>query len=202
LGRARGSGRAQGKYVSLAGLHQFEASGSRVASNRSMQWGEQIVKPIFESKNDLEIIYLLAAKLGIADKMFKNIKVENNNPLPEDILREMKSRQLVDRLLRTVAERIQAAHGQPERLRPGHDARDERSGQRRLLRPTWRAGQSGGQASGHAASLQYESQCHGWRWHLPRPLRRRAQWGEPAGRRVLLAGSEIKDGYPEFTMGC
>src|SRR5690348_15534834 len=34
-------------------------------------------------------MYLLAAKLGFADKMFKNIKVENNLPVAEDILREM-----------------------------------------------------------------------------------------------------------------
>jgi formate dehydrogenase major subunit len=73
----------------LPACTQFEASGSRVASNRSLQWGEQIVKPIFESKNDLEIMYLLANKFGFADQMFKNIKVENNLPLAEDILREM-----------------------------------------------------------------------------------------------------------------
>jgi formate dehydrogenase major subunit len=54
-----------------------------------LQWGEQVVKPIFESKNDLEIMYLFAKKLGFADKMFKNIKIDNNNPLPEDALREM-----------------------------------------------------------------------------------------------------------------
>src|SRR6266850_1671280 len=68
---------------------QFECSGSRTASNRSLQWGEQIVKPIFESRNDYEAMYLLAKKLGFADRMFKNIKVENNQPLAEDILREI-----------------------------------------------------------------------------------------------------------------
>jgi len=68
---------------------QFETSGSRVASNRSLQWGEQIVKPGFESKDDYEVIYLMAKKLGFADSMFKNIKVEGIRPLPEDILREM-----------------------------------------------------------------------------------------------------------------
>jgi formate dehydrogenase major subunit len=82
------AGRKDDMYL-LPACTQFEASGSRVASNRSLQWGEQIVKPIFESKNDLEIIYLLAAKLGFADKMFKNIKVENNLPLAEDVLREI-----------------------------------------------------------------------------------------------------------------
>jgi formate dehydrogenase major subunit len=67
----------------------YEVAGSRTASNRSLQWGEQIVKPIFESKDDNEIMYRLAVKLGFADKMFKNIKVENNVPVVEDILREI-----------------------------------------------------------------------------------------------------------------
>ena len=68
---------------------QFETSGSRTASNRSLQWGEQIVKPIFESKDDYEVMYLLAKRLGFADRMFKNIKVEGNQPVAEDILREI-----------------------------------------------------------------------------------------------------------------
>jgi formate dehydrogenase major subunit len=82
------AGRKNGTYL-LPAASQFECSGSRVASNRSLQWGEQVVKPIFESKDDLEIMYLVASKLGFADRMFKNIKVENNRPLAEDILREM-----------------------------------------------------------------------------------------------------------------
>src|ERR1700731_3896034 len=82
------AGRKDAMYL-LPACTQFEASGSRVASNRSLQWGEQIVKPIFESKNDLEIIYLMAKKLGFVDQMFKNIKVEKNLPLAEDVLREM-----------------------------------------------------------------------------------------------------------------
>jgi len=82
------AGRKEGMYL-LPACTQFEASGSRVASNRSMQWGEQIVKPIFDSKNDLEIIYRVAKKLGFADQMFKNIKVDDSLPLAEDVLREM-----------------------------------------------------------------------------------------------------------------
>jgi len=81
-------GRKDNMYL-LPACTQFEATGSRVASNRALQWGEQIVKPIFESKNDLEIMYLVAKKLGFVDKMFKNIKVENSLPLAEDVLREM-----------------------------------------------------------------------------------------------------------------
>jgi formate dehydrogenase major subunit len=68
---------------------QFECSGSRTASNRSLQWGEQIVKPIFESKNDYDVMYMLAKKLGFADQMFKNIKVDNGAVSAEDILREI-----------------------------------------------------------------------------------------------------------------
>jgi formate dehydrogenase major subunit len=82
------AGRKEGMYL-LPVATQFECKGSRVASNRALQWGDQIVKPIFESKDDLEVMYLVAKKLGFADKMFKNIKVENNLPSAEDILREM-----------------------------------------------------------------------------------------------------------------
>jgi len=67
----------------------YETDGSRTSSNRAIQWGEQIVKPIFEAKDDNEVMYLLAKKLGFADAMFKNIKVTNNVPSAEDILREI-----------------------------------------------------------------------------------------------------------------
>jgi len=82
------AGRKDDMYL-LPVATQFECKGSRVASNRALQWGEQIVKPIFESKDDLEVMYLIAKKCGFAEQMFKNIKVENNLPVAEDILREM-----------------------------------------------------------------------------------------------------------------
>ncbi len=82
------SERKDGTYL-LPVCTQFETDGSRTASNRSLQWAEKVVEPIFESKDDYEVMYLLAQKLGFADKMFKNIKVENNHPSPEDILREI-----------------------------------------------------------------------------------------------------------------
>jgi formate dehydrogenase major subunit len=80
--------RSDNTYL-LPAATSYEVAGSRTASNRSLQWGEQIVKPIFEAKDDNEIMYRLATKLGFADKMFKNIKVENNVPVAEDILREI-----------------------------------------------------------------------------------------------------------------
>jgi formate dehydrogenase major subunit len=73
----------------LPAATSYEVAGSRTASNRSLQWGEQIVKPVFEAKDDNEIMYRLAVKLGFADQMFKNIKVENNVPVAEDLLREI-----------------------------------------------------------------------------------------------------------------
>jgi formate dehydrogenase major subunit len=67
----------------------LEMDGSRTASNRSLQWGEEIVSPLFESKTDYEAIYLLAEKLGFADTLFKNIKVNGKKPDAEDLLREI-----------------------------------------------------------------------------------------------------------------
>jgi formate dehydrogenase major subunit len=82
------SERKNGTYLLPAGT-SFEMNGSRTASNRSLQWGERIVKPVFECKNDYDIMYMLANKLGFADAMFKNIKVVNGEVSAEDILREI-----------------------------------------------------------------------------------------------------------------
>ena len=68
---------------------QFETLGSVTASNRSIQWREQVIKPLFESKPDHEILYLFAKKLGFDKEMFKNIKVEGTVPVVEDVLREI-----------------------------------------------------------------------------------------------------------------
>ena len=79
--------RKDGTYL-LPAATQFETYGSVTASNRSLQWRDKIFDPLFESKTDHEIIYLFAKKFGFADEMFKNIKVENDEPLIEDITRE------------------------------------------------------------------------------------------------------------------
>src|SRR6202051_2446142 len=82
------SQRKNGTYL-LPACTSFEMDGSRTASNRSLQWGEKVVDPVFESKNDYDTMYMLARKFGFADSMFKNIKVENGAVLAEDILREI-----------------------------------------------------------------------------------------------------------------
>ena len=40
--------------------------GSRTASNRSLQWGSKIVEPIFESRNDYDVIHALTQRLASA----------------------------------------------------------------------------------------------------------------------------------------
>src|SRR3954447_23675486 len=82
------SGRRNGTYL-LPACTSFEMDGSRTASNRSLQWGERIVEPIFECRNDYDVTHAFAQKFGFADRMFKNIAVANGHVLAEDILREI-----------------------------------------------------------------------------------------------------------------
>ena len=72
----------------LPAATQFETYGSVTASNRSLQWREKVIEPVFESKPDHTILYLLAQKLGFAEPMFKHIQVNGEEPLIEDITRE------------------------------------------------------------------------------------------------------------------
>ncbi|OZS44342.1 formate dehydrogenase subunit alpha [Photobacterium sanguinicancri] len=81
------NGRTDDVYL-LPATTQFETTGSVTATNRSIQWRDQVIDPLFESKPDHEIMYLLSQKLGLSDQLFKHIKVENNQPVIEDITRE------------------------------------------------------------------------------------------------------------------
>lgn len=72
----------------LPACTQFENSGSVTASNRSLQWRDKVIDPLFESLPDHTIMYKFAKKLGFADEMFKHIKVNGEEPLTEDVTRE------------------------------------------------------------------------------------------------------------------
>ena len=203
LGRALGN-RKDNTYL-LPAATSYEVAGSRTASNRSIQWGEQIVKPIFESKDDNEIMYRLATKLGFADKMFKNIKVENNVPVAEDILREINRGGCSTGYCGQSPERLKLHMANQKDFDLVTLQGERRAGQGRLLRPAVAVlGHAGAQAPGHPHPLQHQPARDGrWR-HVPRPLRRGArrqdqgnggrQGGgaggaaQPAGRRLLLAG--------------
>ncbi len=82
--------RKDGVYL-LPAATQFETYGSVTASNRSIQWREQVIDPLFESLPDHTIMYKLAKKVGMADEMFKNIKVNGDEPVIEDITAEINS---------------------------------------------------------------------------------------------------------------
>jgi formate dehydrogenase major subunit len=72
---------------------QFETSGSVTASNRSLQWREKVMDPLYESRSDHMIMYQLAQKLGFGEQLVKNYKMQKvkgmDEPMPEDILREI-----------------------------------------------------------------------------------------------------------------
>jgi formate dehydrogenase major subunit len=60
--------RQDGVYL-LPSSTQFETYGSVTASNRSLQWREKVIDPIYESLPDHTIMYKLAKKLGFAEQL-------------------------------------------------------------------------------------------------------------------------------------
>ncbi|MGD1880353.1 MAG: formate dehydrogenase subunit alpha [Kiloniellaceae bacterium] len=193
--------RKDGTYL-LPAATQFETYGSVTASNRSLQWRDKLFDPLFESKTDHEIIYLFAKKFGFADEMFKNIKVENDEPLIEDITREF------NRGMWTIGYTGQS----PERLK-SHMANQQTFDKTTLLA-------LGGPADGDYYGLPWPCWGSPELNHPGTPalydtsmpvaeggLCFRARFGVEREGDNLLAegsypvGSEIEDGYPEFTMG-
>jgi formate dehydrogenase major subunit len=78
----------------LPAATQFETSGSVTASNRSIQWREKVIEPLFESRTDHMIMYQLAEKLGFGKELVAKIKLVPGKggmmePEPEDMLREI-----------------------------------------------------------------------------------------------------------------
>jgi formate dehydrogenase major subunit len=77
----------------LPAATQFETSGSVTASNRSLQWREKVIEPLWESRTDHMIMYQLAQKLGFANELVKPYKMQKvkgmDEPVIEDILREI-----------------------------------------------------------------------------------------------------------------
>jgi formate dehydrogenase major subunit len=183
---------------------QFETSGSRTASNRSLQWGEQVVKPIFESKDDYEAMYLLAKKLGFADRMFKNIKVENNHPSSEDILREINRGGWSTGYCGQSPERLKAHMKNQAKfdlvtLRAPKDDPEVGGDYYGLPWPCWGTPEFRHPGTHTLYNTNLAVKDGGGTF--------RARFGvEREGVSLLADGvyskdSEIKDGYPEFTLG-
>ena len=130
------AGRKDAVYI-LPVATQFECKGSRVASNRSLQWGEQIVKPVFESKDDLEAHVSDGEEARFGRPDVQEHQGRKQSAGGRGYLAGDESRQLVDGLLRPVTRASQGAHEEPGQVRlPDHARAQGRSGsRRRLLRP-------------------------------------------------------------------
>jgi len=191
--------RRDGVYLLPAGT-TMEIAGSATNSQRAVQWREQVVEPLFESKSDYEITYLLARKFGFAEELCKHITVENDEPVAEDILRE----------INRGAWSIGYTGLSPERLKRHMQHQDkfhttsieglaepvlgEYYG---LPWPCW-----GTPEMGHPATpILYDQSKSVAEGGLPF----RAHWGVLYEGENLLAegsypeGSELDDGYPEIT---
>ena len=77
----------------LPATTQFETSGSCTASNRSIQWREKVIDPLWESRTDHMIMAQFADKLGFAKELSVNLKMVQGKggmePETESILREI-----------------------------------------------------------------------------------------------------------------
>ncbi len=192
--------RKDGAYL-LPSTTQFENSGSVTASNRSIQWREKVVEPLFDSKVDHEIMKLFADKFGFTDRMFRNIAIEGDIPVTEDITREFNSG------MWTIGYTGQS----PERIKK------HMANQHHFDRTTLRA--VGGPCDGDiygmpwpcwgTAEMNHPGTPNLYDMSLPVSeggLTFRARFGvERDGTSLLADGvysknSDIKDGYPEFTM--
>ena len=191
--------RKDGVYL-LPASTQFETYGSVTASNRSIQWREKVIDPVWDSLPDHTIAYKLAAKLGFADELFKNVKVENDEPLIEDLTGE------INRGMWTIGYTGQS----PERIKK------HMANQHTFDRTTLRA--NGGPCDGEYYGMPWPSWGPPEMGHPGTPvlydpskpvseggLTFRARFGVERDGDNLLAegsysvGSEIEDGYPEFT---
>jgi len=191
--------RTDGVYL-LPAATQFENTGSVTATNRSIQWRDQVIEPMFDSKPDHEIMYLLTRKLGFADEFTRNIAVENNRPDIDDVLREINAG------MWTVGYTGQS----PERLR------QHQKNWHTFNFDTLKA--EGGPADGEFYGLPWP--CWGTAefkhpgtpllYDMSKPVKEggltfRARFGVEYDGQNLLAdgvaskGSELNDGYPEFT---
>src|SRR5947209_17572455 len=84
--------RQDGVYL-LPAATQLETSGSCTASNRSVQWRERVISPLFESQTDHAIMYQFAKKFGFGPQFVKNYEVwkpdgdaKFDEPTPESVL--------------------------------------------------------------------------------------------------------------------
>ncbi|TCN87047.1 formate dehydrogenase subunit alpha [Shewanella fodinae] len=192
--------RKDGVYL-LPACTQFESRGSLSNSGRSIQWREQVIEPLFESKNDLEIMYLLSKKLGFDKEYIKRIQLDEKGiPLVEDVTREINRGMWTIGMSGQSPERIKAhtmnwgTFSNKTLEAEGGPCKGETYG---LPWPCW-----GTPEQKHPGTqILYNTSKH----VLQGGGNFRARYGvEYQGHNILAEGSyslgsEIQDGYPEFS---
>lgn len=79
----------------LPAASQMETSGSVAATNRGYQWRYQVIKPMFECREDHEILFDLSERLGFKEKfqksLYENAKKDGRSEFiwPDDATTEM-----------------------------------------------------------------------------------------------------------------
>ena len=188
--------RQDGVYM-LPAATVYEQSASVTNSNRDIQWRNEIVKPVHESRTDLDIVIDLAKRLGFGDKFMKS----KNGPwkqLPEDITREwnlgMRTIGMTGQTPERMKRQQEWAHAFDitTKIAEGGPVDGEQWG---LPWPCWNEAHPGTHIL-YRTSIPVAKGGLGFR----------ARWGPkaPDGRTLLAAkgsapvGSSIKGGYPEM----
>ena len=133
--------RKEGVYL-LPAATQMETSGSVTASNRSLQWREKVIEPLFESKPDHTIMLAFAKKFGFERELARapeGAHAQHGGVRSEDAaLHQAHGRQgirlrLQRRLLRAAVAVLRQARGEAPRLARALPHGPEDDGRRRLL---------------------------------------------------------------------
>jgi len=193
--------RTDGVYL-LPASTQYETRGSVTASNRSFQWRDQVVDPLFESLPDHTIMGKFANKFGWADRIFRNIEMEDaDTPNVESITREYNGGMWTIGYTGCSPERIKSHMANQHTFDKttlqavGGPNDGEYYG---LPWPCWGTAEMGHPGTPNLYDMSKKVSEGG--------LTFRARFGVEREGTNLLAegvyskGSEIQDGYPEFTM--
>ena len=202
------SDRKDGIYI-LPASTQFESSGYVSATNRSAQWRTQVIKPIFEAKQDQEIMMLFAKKFGFYDEYvkgmmlgFRNGKIEQVKDSwvwPDDATNEIaRCTQTIGNVGRT-AERLKRHQANWQNFDPntlkGREGTEVAGEYYGLPWPCWNENHPG-------TPVMYDITTPVWKGGMGFRNRFGLEHNgvsQLADESVTIAGSKVKGGYPQIT---
>jgi formate dehydrogenase major subunit len=188
--------RKDGVYM-LPAATAYEQSGSVTNSNRGVQWRNAIVKPVFESRTDLDILMDFANRMGFGKDFAKN----KNGPwkqIPEDLTREISMGMLSIGMRGHTPERLKRQHDWAHTFAVNNTRSESgptKGEQWGLPWPCW-SSKHPGTAILYRTTVPVMQGGGGFR----------ARWGDkaPDGESMLSAkgsapvGGSIKDGYDAY----